>query len=1029
MHLCYNKAKRELCIKKRIAAVIFIFLVALNVFSLTKTEGALSGVDALIEEGRLDEALTIISAYIRKNPKDFDSAQQKIKKILKMRGDYIGLTEDLLRVIVDEPLNDEKKLFLIARLESREKALGEEELRFIRETKTAAQFTYYRAVFDGIMNDGARLLTQKHYSAAARRFADGFTIYQDDFFKDHQGTELGKEVKNKLQDVFNALNEYESMQNALSNAFERFNSDLRAYDIGSSLNSYKTLESLLKKYAAMRNVHMQTGTYFRDVFLGMQKKEPELTEASFLPFAYRLLLGRETNVNTGIVTAMDIQWDQLCSRSQSLLTAMIEKYTNDSAVDLVEKKPEQIAVLSDRTFNRLQRLVQVDEMGKSFTFLYDLLTESKVSGKTNAKTYIASLDYHKDLIGEAEHVFTESRSFVADKKRYEAVPVPQPSASVGKGSDSAYAQTVSAYGKKRLASLQSTEASAAKLRKTRDLFTVSFTDSKNRAVADLAAPPWENLYLALIGDFSAVSAENKAQTLAAWESLSSFYAGSSALVKEKYTKSYNDAVALINESLDRNTVSRPAEALAAFNTMKEGLASDINVLKTRFKLLSDAPSVPVQRNPGSDVYTLKVSSLSSDIAYLSDLQNKLVKSAETAQMRTLMAQQAKADADLKYEQAKAALKREDFTSGKRALERSRSKYNESLLYQDSPELRLRTDRKLDELGLEIVRRENEKVIRDVRRLITESRLQYYNGNFEQAEELVLQAESRWSTTNVDPNSELMNLKALIGNALSIHTGRVIAETDPLYPEMSQTLLIAHQYFDKGSKNLKKGSRSSALADLKTAREKIKDVQVLYPLNKEASLLTLRIDQLTDPNSFKINFAQRFNTARNEYINKKDIYKAYADLKDLYEINPAYPNLKKLVYDIEVDLGIVIPPPDEKKLKRSIQLVNEARYLYQTKARDEIALNDALSRLTEALSLNPENTDAMVLADRIKTTMGGQSLVVLTAEKEEMYQQAILELSKGNTITAAAIVGSLWQDPKLRRSAKIIDLKQKVDSLL
>ena len=100
----------------------------------------MSGVDALIEEGRLDEALTIISAYIQKNPKDFDGAQRKIKRILKMRGDYIGLTEDLLRVIVDEPLNDEKKLFLIARLESREKALGEEELRFIKETKTKISY-------------------------------------------------------------------------------------------------------------------------------------------------------------------------------------------------------------------------------------------------------------------------------------------------------------------------------------------------------------------------------------------------------------------------------------------------------------------------------------------------------------------------------------------------------------------------------------------------------------------------------------------------------------------------------------------------------------------------------------------------------------------------------------------------------------------------------------------------------------------------------------------------------------------------
>ena len=89
----------------------------------------------------------------------------------------------------------------------------------------------------------------------------------------------------------------------------------------------------------------------------------------------------------------------------------------------------------------------------------------------------------------------------------------------------------------------------------------------------------------------------------------------------------------------------------------------------------------------------------------------------------------------------------------------------------------------------------------------------------------------------------------------------------------------------------------------------------------------------------------------------------------------------------------------------------------------------LSKLADAISLNPQNSDAMVLIDRIKTSMGGQSLVVLTAEKELLYQQAVQELAKGNTITAAALVADLWKDTKLRNSAKIIDLKRKVDSLL
>lgn len=98
-------------------------------------------------------------------------------------------------------------------------------------------------------------------------------------------------------------------------------------------------------------------------------------------------------------------------------------------------------------------------------------------------------------------------------------------------------------------------------------------------------------------------------------------------------------------------------------------------------------------------------------------------------------------------------------------------------------------------------------------------------------------------------------------------------------------------------------------------------------------------------------------------------------------------------------------------------------------RNEIALNGILNKLDEALTLNPENSEAAILIDRIKTGMGGQSLVVLTADDELLYQKAVQELSKGNTITAAALVAELWRNTKLRKSAKIIDLKNKVDSLL
>ena len=499
-------------------------------------------------------------------------------------------------------------------------------------------------------------------------------------------------------------------------------------------------------------------------------------------------------------------------------------------------------------------------------------------------------------------------------------------------------------------------------------------------------------------------------------------------MRERYETSYTEAHALINENSDPAVSSQPEEALNTLKKLQKDLGEDIKAATVRFDLLG-APAEPVLKNPGSQLYVTNLRSARSDLEYFNSLGLRIAESSRLAQNRIRSALQAQNEADFRYSQALAALQREDFDASRESLQQARNKYNESLSYQDSQTLRAQTDKKLDVLGADIVRLENNKVVRDVRLLITSARSLYYNGDFEQAERLILQAEDRWAVTNVEKNPEVVNLKALIGNALSIRTGRLVPVTDPLYPEISQTLNAAYQYFEEGMQKINSGSRSAGMVLLNTAREKIKDVQVLYPLNQEANLLALRIAKFIDPTGFEELFRQRYNTARNEYRNPATVNRAYADLKDLYEINPKYPGLKKLIYDMEVELGIIIPPPDPQKIARAARLVGEARHQYEVNPRNEIALNGILNKLDEALTLNPENSEAAILIDRIKTGMGGQSLVVLTADDELLYQKAVQELSKGNTITAAALVAELWRNTKLRKSAKIIDLKNKVDSLL
>ena len=102
------------------------------------------------------------------------------------------------------------------------------------------------------------------------------------------------------------------------------------------------------------------------------------------------------------------------------------------------------------------------------------------------------------------------------------------------------------------------------------------------------------------------------------------------------------------------------------------------------------------------------------------------------------------------------------------------------------------------------------------------------------------------------------------------------------------------------------------------------------------MLALRIAQLSDPAGFADLFKQRYNNALKEYRQPATVNRAYADLKDLYEINPSYPGLKKRIYDVEVELGIIVPPPTPRQIARSKQLVAEASALFESSSRNELA---------------------------------------------------------------------------------------------
>ena len=89
----------------------------------------------------------------------------------------------------------------------------------------------------------------------------------------------------------------------------------------------------------------------------------------------------------------------------------------------------------------------------------------------------------------------------------------------------------------------------------------------------------------------------------------------------------------------------------------------------------------------------------------------------------------------------------------------------------------------------------------------------------------------------------------------------------------------------------------------------------------------------------------------------------------------------------------------------------------------------MQQLDSAIKLNPQNVTAIQLKDAIQMSMGGAAVIVLSAADETKYQQAVAELQRGNKIIAAALVEQLMQSPNAKNSAKVRELKKRIDALL
>lgn len=1008
----------------KISFLIIIFLIFnLPVFTQNTVaetmaaRNALSEIDVLINETDYNTALRLINVFINNYPNYFDEVQKRVERILVARKRYAEIAEELLYVIQTDPSNNERILDIIARLEALEKNPTASQLAFVRDARKAALFSYYRAQYNEIQNKAAELYAKGDYSGAVDMNHSGFYMYRDDFFFDYRDTEEAAIVENALKMIEDNIENYRLIQNRFKNASRNYIAAAERRDGAAAENAYAELEEAFRDYAETRNTFFIGGKQLADLYNRLFEASEDITDTSFLPFITRYVNGRNGVPNSGIVGIADGQWEStMAALKQASVDAIVS--LNETFVSRAETSFISASAYGTDTLDYANIFAR---HGSDINGYYSLIATSDGTRAGAYPAYGVSMDYEAGIAYHASNALKTTTTMREVKEAADRIQPPQNAGAAERVGNNFVANIIAA-----VASIESVAVSVPESFDS-ETWAVAYQEIALRGSFDdgdelYSWTDFENVYRSGISELASFTQTNAGglweRAGKYYEECSNDYLGSVSEQYENIRKLY-DGVPFGDDST--LTVRYPQEALALIDGVNAQIINDRVILLNARNVMNDSTyRTSVARS---------ISVVDDAIARLNEMYSGLGTIATGARELIQRAERAKQEAERNYAQAQQALEAGEFEAARKYLQEARVKYNESLSYQESAALRAESDERLAMLGDAIMRAENELVVVEVRQLKTQARTEYYNGNFENAEMILNQARQRWLVTNIDEDQEILNLLALVTTALSMNSGRNLSMTSPIYPEMSQTLSMARTYFDEGQRLLTEGNRTEGRRQLELALKRLQELQLVYPLNQDASLLSLRIQQILDPQGFETLFANRVASARSSYRNPAQQREAYTALVDLHEINPDYPGLSQLIYDVEIAIGVRQRPIDTAALARSRTLTTQAQGIVDAAGRDEIQLMQALALVEEAMELNPNNDSAMLLKDRIQIAIGGGSAVVLSAEDEAKYQQAIQALQRNNIVTANALVEQLLQNPTNRRSSKILDLQRQIRALL
>jgi len=1004
-----------------LAAALIFFSAAASLYAGGARENnILAQTDRLIAEREYDQAIRILAQFMRDNPDRFAEGQTRLRRIVSLRELFNQIAQVLLDTLETEPENDERIFELSNMLLALESPANPHVGEFLGQVRFLAEWNIGRRRLEHIFLAARQQLAQNDFSGALATYASGLDIFQSAFFEGGYGPQAEFVASSGLESLNRSIQDF----NALAPPFTQAVSQLAAIAAAPGLPgmvelqvSYASLPPMMVQLANLRGEFLSVQEAYAAQLAILQAQGIQ-GDSTFLSFASWLISG-PVGQQEGMLGTVDQFWDFLiqpaedalatiAGRSYQLGYGMMANFNFSDSISVFNNTAQYLTLLQDL----------VRDMD-SFLAAAGSPTHTVHGQEIRAGAIGAYLRFHDiadSLLALQQAGLLGMRVAAIEAQGFPAFGLWQ-AGTIGAMQAISQELEVRNFMQEHIQGLQSLNTGiAARIQTIRQ-----YEESLALGGAFYTYLTQAQSRIAAISNHTGVLDFNSAIRLYTM-------ANADLELRLAYTAGVfaqgNDLI----QGFDRWTegfgayVARyPAEGVILLSRASQNLETDVAFARDILAMYAAEDS---QALASAEMITRYI--VTQDLLQrLLALQNQNLAAMAAAGTLAERAQALRFDGDRLFLLAQAALGRNDFNSARGDLMRAIEQYDASLALQESAPLRSFRDNDVVAFGSEIVRVENEIVVQDVRNLVTAGRSSFFAGNLEHAENLLVQAQNRWSVTNVAEHPEVEHWLGMVRGALSINMGRVISPTAPLFAEMSQLLSNATRSYNEGVRLLNAGQRPEGIMVFGEALDQTREVRLMFPMNHSARMLELRIEQQTDMPAFNAAFQHRLNQAV-EGTRGRDI-EAFATLQDLAEINPQFPGIQNILLQAEIAMGFRPPPPNPADLARSAELAGTAAA--HINSRDPIRMGVAEAQLEEALSLNPDNLQAQALLDELSVLLTGTGTFVLSSHAQIQYNAALQEFLRGNHLTANAIVQQLLQDPESQRSTLVQDLRRRINAFL